>query len=615
MADKVPIDDDLLLRLMAPGERLGWVFRDRNLFRLRYLEPPPVPEVIHPRFVARAETARERMPRRIGLSVLVGIGLATLVGCCSAFVSLFDRSTIMLNVVGAALSLFACMVGVAGALLLKHDAVTALSQELERLRRSYHQSWAEWESRRADHQRQQQAAVDLLLEWGAATPSPGSRRVDIVGGTSRGWEGLLTVFGGSLLTTRGNMMLVDFTGEALCGPLANLAAHTGSSIDITVLPSQVAAVDLAADLEPRELIDCLVESMYGDSEGSSRSDRHRDTMLLTEICEALGEPVTIGRIVAGLRVLTDRPAGPTLTAEEQARVYDLWPDETRGQAHGHMRRLEAFLRPLESMGAAERNASHAQLACLVADRDGRGAHHELLKDLIVQWLIRRVGRETGQVGSVVLIGADEVRHSHLERLSVLCERRGVRLALFFVHLREQSLHLLGGGDVAFMRLGNHQEAQQAAEYIGRQHKFTLTQLTRSVGGSTSRSVGQTEGWSGTVAATATGSGSLGVEFLLGSLSLGAGASISRSYSRSNTESITESDNWSYAASSQRVYEYMVEPRVLQDLPDYALLLIKQHGGGSVLQAVECDPAIVTLPRVTMDPLPYMPLPDPTRRRS
>jgi hypothetical protein len=60
-----------------------------------------------------------------------------------------------------------------------------------------------------------------------------------------------------------------------------------------------------------------------------------------------------------------------------------------------------------------------------------------------------------------------------------------------------------------------------------------------------------------------------------------------------------------------VYEYAVEPRTLQDLPVYALLLVKGQGNGSVVQPVECNPEIVTLQRVVMGPLPDLPLPDPS----
>ncbi len=82
---------------------------------------------------------------------------------------------------------------------------------------------------------------------------------------------------------------------------------------------------------------------------------------------------------------------------------------------------------------------------------------------------------------------------------------------------------------------------------------------------------------------------------------------------STTSSRAQGTNWSDATSLQRVYEYTVEPRTLQDLPDYAMLLVESSAGGPVLRAVECNPDIITLPRMSMDPLPDLgpPHPQPT----
>jgi hypothetical protein len=77
--------------------------------------------------------------------------------------------------------------------------------------------------------------------------------------------------------------------------------------------------------------------------------------------------------------------------------------------------------------------------------------------------------------------------------------------------------------------------------------------------------------------------------------------VSRNWS--TARSWAESTNWTNAEASQRVYEYAVEPAVLQNLPDQALLLVTRGAGGPVLTSVECDPAIVTLPRVSSSPLP------------
>jgi predicted oxidoreductase len=55
-------------------------------------------------------------------------------------------------------------------------------------------------------------------------------------------------------------------------------------------------------------------------------------------------------------------------------------------------------------------------------------------------------------------------------------------------------------------------------------------------------------------------------------------------------------------------EFAVEPSALQHLPDHALLLTVPGRGGPDLRAVECDPAIVTLPGVSTRPLAQVRVP-------
>jgi hypothetical protein len=161
-----------------------------------------------------------------------------------------------------------------------------------------------------------------------------------------------------------------------------------------------------------------------------------------------------------------------------------------------------------------------------------------------------------------------------------------------------------------MRLGHHAEAEQAAAYIGRQHKFVLSQVTATLGGSDTHTLTETEGQ--TVTDTIHIGGHPGWKATAQRYRpRNQGREESRRYSRSRSvsrnwstaRSWAESTNWSNAAASQRVYEYAVEPAVLQNLPDQALLLVTRGSGGPVLTSVECDPAIVTLPRVSSAPLP------------
>jgi hypothetical protein len=168
--------------------------------------------------------------------------------------------------------------------------------------------------------------------------------------------------------------------------------------------------------------------------------------------------------------------------------------------------------------------------------------------------------------------------------------------------------VLGGGTTAFMRLGNHTEAEQAAAYLGRRHSFAVSSYTVTQGGNQTSTYGGSEGYgdgdSDSRARTRGWQGS-GIPGFHDSSSGGrtrtSGTSTSRNWSTS--WSGADGTNWSDAHARQRVYEYVIEPMALQNLPEYALLLADRSGGSLKMRAVECDPAIIGLPGASTTPLP------------
>jgi hypothetical protein len=121
----------------------------------------------------------------------------------------------------------------------------------------------------------------------------------------------------------------------------------------------------------------------------------------------------------------------------------------------------------------------------------------------VQWLTVQVTTSRASP-AVIIAGADEISRPHLERLSDACDRRGIPLTLLFRHMRETAAELAGGGAAEFMRLGNHEEATAAADLIGRQHKFVLSQLTATLGGNQTHTRTDTEGGGEATTTTAAG---------------------------------------------------------------------------------------------------------------
>jgi hypothetical protein len=580
--------------LFAPGERLGWVFRDRNLYRRRYPQTAPAEPEIPKDLPERVQKSRGRLVKGIAITLFVTLATVLVVEAIGAFpLGTYDRSWVGPTALGAVVVCAAVVVGFLwGHLRLKSSTARASV--------SYRQRLTEWEAHKAAFDRDERLRCAGLIEWGAAATLPGTRRLDVVGGTLWGWEAFLTVYGTSMLGTRGPLTLVDLTGDAVCRELVELAAGMGVPTDVQVFPAGLVTSDLLAGLDASQFVDVVVEALYGDTDAAERANRMMDYRILTKICTALGGHISLARVAAAVRLLMGEPGDAGLLSEEEHRVIadELFSDEYRSEARAHLRRIEAFIGPLDAVGARAQVRPATYFTCLATVTEGRSAANELLNDLIVQWMMRRVASTASSVRTLVVAGADELQRRHIERLSDLCERRDVRVTFLFRHLREASLQVLGGGAVAFMRLGNHEEATRAADFIGRHHKFVLSDVTRTLGGNETHTTGTTDSYT---------EGEGGTRDFAEFLPSAGNWNKSRTWGTS--ESYAVGTNWTESTGKERVYEYAVEPQTLQGLPDYAMLLVQSQRGGPVLAAVECNPDIVTLPRVTMGPLPDLPLPD------
>ena len=228
----------------------------------------------------------------------------------------------------------------------------------------------------------------------------------------------------------------------------------------------------------------------------------------------------------------------------------------------------------------------------------RSASGDFLADVLVAWAAHAIARQPETVSTLVIAGADELAARHLERLTDLADRRGVRVVSMFRHLRENTAHLLGAGPVAFMRLGNHQEAERAADYIGREHTFTVSQLTHSVGGEQTHSNADTDGGSDGQGASSSRERGESWQGWIGQRGKHHGtthattSTSERTWSR--TVQIAEGENWADTTTRQRVFEHQVQPRSLQQLPDYALVLVEHHPAGTTVRTVEVNPEIAQL---------------------
>ena len=207
--------------------------------------------------------------------------------------------------------------------------------------------------------------------------------------------------------------------------------------------------------------------------------------------------------------------------------------------------------------------------------------------------------------TLFVLGADKLHGDTLDRLSDVCERSATGLVLAYrsiisPHVRQR----LGRGNaaVAFMRLGNAEDAKAASEQLGTEHRFVLSQLTETVGVSVTDTTSSAyTSTTGSVSSTATSwsqsdglSRSTGHGHSDGSLLLPSRASFSRNVQTSDSQSISESesvstgvststawglttskatgDSESLALALQRSREFLVEQHELQRLPASAMIV-------------------------------------------
>ncbi|MFF3847099.1 hypothetical protein [Streptomyces sp. NPDC002328] len=615
------------LRLFDSGRRIGWAYRDPESLRQPFVEPEPQREQVAVGYTNRAEAARLDREDSRNSSLKIGGGVAAVCLLLSFF-----AGTVMVVAGVAAIGVALIRISLASR---RHTVATGdLTTRQSDLEQRFQSSWQVWQQRRQHHETQQTQWVGGLDAWGALPVGTDTRRLDVFGGSQRGREGFLTVFGTSTLRER-PLIVVDLTQALVCRELSVLAEAAGVPVDVQLLPSRMAESGIVGGLAPQELVHALVEAAHGDNPEAGRAERAVDTRILTQLCGALGDDVSLARLGAGLRVLLgETDDTKALSRDERNRIADdLLNDKNKDHVRDSLFRLSSFVHPLEQLGTARGERGPGYLTCLALDFGAMSAGTELLADLAVQSVMRRLSSFQETAPSVVVaLGEQGMQRRHLEHMAQVCERRGAHLTVLHPHLRDAAEQMIGGGTVAFMRLGNHQEANVAADFLGRHHSFVMHSLTDTEGRTVNTSVAKTIGSSvsrgttynesvtrghnwGSSSSTSYQGGanpfsSSSSTSSGGSYSETTGTSTSVTYTtnESTTHTTGDSDSTSLATGRQRVYEYAVEPTQLQALAEFSVLVVERQPGGSVsVHAGDCNPNIVLLDRVSMSPLPQFAL--------
>jgi len=618
-------------RLFQPTERWGWEFvKPVPATVSPEANTPPVAEQV---YAPQDYQLREKRSKRAWLGLIGWLVLAFVVSLMAA-----GMAQAVVKQVPAAVELTGDIVLGVGVLLaiwnlirtrrrfsvMKRDYTTRYNGAVER----YGQAYTSWQQRVAEHDRREAQRVAAAMRWYPVQLTSRPARIDVFGGTEDGWASLLVTVGSTQLAAGSSVFLLDFTDLAVGDNLAVAAAGKGYAVAVQELPRDLAELGIIADLDATELAEVIAETMYTMNRtqfGADLRGLHID--LLTAVGERLSGPPTFAKLVAGLQVFRrvyDAGSDDTLSPDE-VRKLNSYVDTvgSTDQTQNELQALEGELRGLARAERASEKQTTAGFRALwpvrgysvVATRSKTGRHRRLVEHIVFHRTLQELHtRESTGRETLIVAGADQIGLESLEAMARQARRAGVRLIFLVQHLRDDMQKLLGaaGTVTLLMQLGNGDEAANAAEFIGRGHKFELSQLTLQVGRTLTHGTSSTEG--GSVGVQRSRGYTYGGSSGYSSGGQGGGSSnSSSSWSTTNTTTHSREQNWSDTVSQSeadsqnrgvtaaRVYEFEVEPTALQGLAPTAYVMVENGSSGRRVLTGDCNPGTVLLDRVADRP--------------
>jgi hypothetical protein len=494
-----------------------------------------------------------------------------------------------------------------------------------------------WQAEHAARVREWQAlrvAYEHQKRWYAVCAPGGVHRVDIAGGTLSGWSAMLATAGAYRLAAGGEVTVLDLTEGSVALDLIGFARTSDIDPLVWVLPEDLPRLDLGAGLSQHALADLLsLVASVGDEERSTR-DLAIDNAILERVIDVLGGQATFAGVAAALRALAqvgdprEDVAAGLITAGQVDKLTALFG---RGATDRVVLErawiLESQLRKLAPAGTALVPLPRSALRVVALSQRAGAVEGKVFGTYLAVALTHAL-RDTPPgrpwQHTLFVLGADQLRGDTLDRLSDVCESTGTGLVLAYRTISPHVKQRLGRGNaaVAFMRLGNAEDAKAASEQLGTEHRFVLSQLTETIGVSvTDTTASAYTSTTGSVSSAATSrsvtegsSRSTGHGHSdAGSPLLPSRATYSRSTQDSDSRSVGESDSFStglswstawgltttmatgdsesLARALQRSREFLVEQHELQQLPASAMIITYAAPAGRQVVMADANPGI------------------------
>jgi len=487
----------------------------------------------------------------------------------------------------------------------------------------------EWQSLRFAYEHQKR--------WYAVCPPGGIHRVDVAGGTLSGWAAMLTTVAAPRLAAGAEVTILDLSEGSAAQDLIAFARTRGIDPLVWVLPEDLPRLDLGTGLRTQALADVLSLAVSVTEEQGSTRDLSFDNAILERVIDVLGGTATMAGVTAALRALAqvgdprDDVAAGLITAGQLDTLTAMF---VRGATERVVVErawvLESQLRRLAATGTALVPLPPSPLRVVAVGRRAGVLDGKVLSTYLTVALthaLRGAEPVPPWQHTLFVLGADRLRGDMLDRLADACESTGTGLVLAYRSIPPHVRQRLGRGNaaVAFMRLGNAEDAKAASEQLGTEHRFVLSQLTETIGLSvtdtTARTYTSTTGsvssvadsWSTSEGSTrGTGSGWTGQGPWPASFSRNAqaGASHSSGVSESVSEGINSSTAWGMTTSTatgdseslafalQRSREFLVEQHQLQQLPVSAMIITYAGPAGRYVALADANPGIGGLSAAT-----------------
>lgn len=609
----------------------------------------PGPEQLNPGWVAAQQREERRLSRPLRLGGALGLGLAGL----TALLGVLGVLTAALTVAGLGCALVLAGWCGRGVWHGRQELHTLIAREQQRVTRARAVQDRRGRARQREHDRRLRdwqvrgrAFRDQPRWYGVALPTD-IDRVDVAGGTLAGWSALLTMLAGFRLAAGGVVTVLDLADGAVAQDLLRISASAGTSPLVWVLPADLPRLDLGCGLPGDALADVLAVAAAAGGDPASPADSAavaQDTAILERVAGVLGGQPNVAGLVAGLRTLGqvgDPQAGirAGLLSEAQAEsIAGLYGRAAADRVTERVLALEARLRKLASLGSAPAWLPPSRLRVLAVGAAAGLAEAQTLGSYLTaaltQLLRSQPGRGPGWQHTLLVSAAETLRGDLLDRLTSACEATGTGLVLTYRSLPPHVRGRLGRGNaaVAFMRLGNADDARVASDQIGTEHRFVVAQLTDTVGSSVTDTAGQaytsTVGTASSAGTSRSASQSSGQSGGRGQSWAGPGPfaprtasahgetsySATASDSVSLTEGINRGTAWgqqtavavganrTLAQASQRSREFLVEPHELQQLPPSAVIVSYASPAGRHVVLADANPGILGLPTATLHTL-------------